>query len=93
MHYAICNDFSANQLGFSKNLCIMRIMHYDVMHYEKVYCMMFMNLSQYYNAQTTGYNRVPVACRIMVASSISYNQATILFLQCRTNIIWQRIYN
>ena len=55
--------------------------------------MMFMNLSQYYNAQTTGYNRVPVACRIMVASSISYNQATILFLQCRTNIIWQRIYN
>ena len=55
--------------------------------------MMFMNLSQYYNAQTTGYNRVPVACRIMVASSISYNQATILFLQCKTNIIWQRIYN
>ena len=38
MHYAICNDFSVNQLGFSKNLCIMRIMHYDGMHYEKVYC-------------------------------------------------------
>ena len=38
MHYAICNDFSANQLGFSKNLCIMRIMHCDGMHYEKVYC-------------------------------------------------------
>ena len=55
--------------------------------------MMFMNLSQYYNAQTTGYNCVPVACRIMVASLISYNQATILFLQCKTNIIWQRIYN
>ena len=35
--------------------------------------MMFMNPSQYYNTQTTGYNRVPMACRIMVASSIRYN--------------------
>ena len=39
--YAICNNFSVNQLGFSKNLCIMRIMHYDMMHYEKVYCKCF----------------------------------------------------
>ena len=34
---------------------------------------MFMNLSQYYNAQTTGYNCVSATCRIIVASSIRYN--------------------
>ena len=38
MHYTVCTDFPANKLGCAKKLCITRIMHYDIMHYEKVYC-------------------------------------------------------
>ena len=42
-YYAVCNDFPANKVGFTKKLCTMRIMHYDVMHYEKVYCISLVN--------------------------------------------------
>ena len=36
MHYA--HIYSGNDNGSSKKLCIIKIMHYYVMHYEQVYC-------------------------------------------------------
>ena len=47
--------------------------------------MMFMNLSQYYNTQTTDYNRISATYRIMVASSIRYN--IISAMQSKYNMV------
>ena len=44
--YAICNMqytsiFPIYQHGYSKNPCIMKIMHYSYMHYDNLYCISF----------------------------------------------------
>jgi len=41
MHYALCimNAIShCPTVGLAQTLCIMRFMHYELMHYEIVYC-------------------------------------------------------
>jgi hypothetical protein len=42
MHYALCINFPANQVGFAKILCIITFMHYHVMRYENFNCMLIM---------------------------------------------------
>ena len=80
MHYTVCTDFPANKLGRAKKLCIT---HYDIMHYEKVYCNLFVCLIIYpkYNINQLAFKYIPIELLLHLGSSMIVLQVEILVVR------------
>src|SRR6266404_2118969 len=86
-------NFTPYQHGIRKNVCIMAVMHYDLMHYEIMYCILNEQIMPRAKIELCNFiifsfgNKVLITQRELICQAI---HATVLATFFHIHHLWQR---